>query len=63
MIVGCLAGLLRRRPRLRLWAEFAGGAILVFCALLLISPLRHHAQRPEVRQLIVAYRNADAPAQ
>lgn len=42
MIAGCLAGLLRRGPKLRQWAEFLGGAILIFSALLLISPLRAH---------------------
>jgi hypothetical protein len=43
MIAGCLVGILRRGPKLRQWAEFLGGAILVMSALLLISPLRHHA--------------------
>ncbi|MFY9825610.1 MAG: hypothetical protein WAM82_29825 [Thermoanaerobaculia bacterium] len=42
MIAGCAAGFFRTRPRLRQWAEFLGGAMLGFVALVLISPLRHH---------------------
>jgi hypothetical protein len=42
MILGCLLCFLRRKPKLRQWAEFCGGAALVFLALVLISPLRHH---------------------
>jgi hypothetical protein len=42
MIAGCLVCFLRRSPRLRQWGEFLGGGVLVFCALLIISPLRTH---------------------
>jgi hypothetical protein len=42
MILGCLVGFLRRKPKLRQWAEFCGGGVLLFLALVLISPLRHH---------------------
>jgi len=44
MIPGCLVCFLRRSPKLRQWAQFLGGAVLAFCALVLISPLRTHAR-------------------
>jgi hypothetical protein len=40
MILGCLVGFLRGRPKRRQWAQFLGGAVLILAALALISPLR-----------------------
>ena len=44
MIAGCLAGNLRSGTARRHWARFLGGAILGIIALVLIAPLRSHAQ-------------------
>jgi len=54
MIAGCVASLVAARPKRRQWAEFVGGGVLAFVALVLISPLRtHEAPRP----LDIAQRN------
>jgi hypothetical protein len=50
MIACCLAAFLLRRPRRRQWAQFAGGAVLGICALVLIGP---HGSYFEVRPLDV----------
>jgi len=42
MILGCLVCFLRRNPKLRQWAEFLGGAVLVVSALALIRLPRIH---------------------